>query len=611
VVICLYYLIHIFYGLIFALSFLGYALLHKAKTKLPICLFPITAASGMIVVVYLFGLLGFLQAGCFAAVAGGLLCLWFYRSWKSIKEIFCDWSILFCFFAFIWLFFITRHSELTHWDDFTHWYRICKAMNYEAAYPTTPDISFYTYVPGTATWIYLVTRFIGFNVSNCFLAQGILNIACLACFFADIKEFKDIAGRCLFVISIGFVSVLLCSMASSAYTLLVDTLVGLVPLTALIMILYGNNDKQIQIPVCLILSFAAIIKNSCLLLVIITLVIAGLKFKFSQRQWLKYSFLWVIIPILLYRLYFVHASIYYAGAAGARQDISFDRFYALLKEKDLNVICEVAKNFFIRITDIGGDARVTIVYLLLLSFILLYLFAKCFSSLAAKKEKISINSFAGRIKNAFIAAIVIMIIYSVGLFCTYIFSMNTGEAKRLAAFYRYFAQVAIYLCGAGIYIFLHEISLCKNCKKSFLLPLCLILVFILGFFDKGYILGKSFFNPEEPGAYSQKQYAAFVNNIPENYYYKDDSYLVIWNVQELDTSNSLLQMGAKVWLRSNNIKVISSTDIVKGLDEKVLQRLADYDYLVTLSDMSEQVELLKEYLPVKDYQVGICPIGGD
>ena len=67
---------------------------------------------------------------------------------------------------------------------------------------------------------------------------------------------------------------------------------------------------------------------------------------------------------------------------------------------------------------------------------------------------------------------------------------------------------------------------------------------------------------------------------------------------------------AITWLRSTNIRVISNEDIAKGLDEKVLQDLINYDYLVTLSDMSEQVEALKDYLPVQDYKVGICPISG-
>ena len=89
----MYYIIHIFYGLILAAAILGYALLWKAKTKLPICFFPITAISGMTVCVYIFGLLGFLKIGCVVVTLGGFLCLWRYRSWHNIKSIFCDWSI--------------------------------------------------------------------------------------------------------------------------------------------------------------------------------------------------------------------------------------------------------------------------------------------------------------------------------------------------------------------------------------------------------------------------------------------------------------------------------------------------------------------------------------
>ena len=165
------------------LAVLGYACLYQRKSKLPLCFFPITGVSGMTVLVYIFGIAGFLKAGCYVVAGCGVLLLLRYGSRASLKAVLTDAGMLFTVGAVVWMFVITRGTMLSHIDDSTHWYRICNAMDCEGAYPSTPDIRFYTYVPGTATWIYFVTRFIGFSIPNCLFAQNALNVLCLTAFF--------------------------------------------------------------------------------------------------------------------------------------------------------------------------------------------------------------------------------------------------------------------------------------------------------------------------------------------------------------------------------------------------------------------------------------------
>ncbi len=610
----MYYVIHIIYGLIFAASLLGYALLWKAKTKLPICFFPITAISGMTVCVYIFGLLGLLKVGCIVVTLGGFFCLWFYRSWESVKVIISDWSILFCVFATIWLFFITRHSGLSHIDDYNHWYRICKAMNYDSTYPTTSDIRFYTYVPGTATWIYLVTRFIGFNVSNCFFAQGILNIACLLGFFSVFNNRNNEKNKYLVLLNICLTCILLCAIDISTYALLVDTVVAFVPLAALVIVLSEPNIKELTIPLCLILSFAVIIKNSCLYFIVLTIIIAGLKYKFSKKQWFKYIVSCFCVPILLYEAYFLRSSFYYSGMTEASQNFSFSRFVSLMQEKGYDTILAICKKFFLQITDIGNDTGVTLSFFWILIFLIIYFLTKSlqtFDYSKKRKEYIELNNFASKIRYSIVFGIAILLTYSILLLCTYIFSMTTLEANKLACFYRYFGTIVIYIIGGGVYILLKEcISLKTN--KYLLLCLCFIIIYSVSFYDFGYIFGYKHYKPVEP--YNDYGYKLLTENIEENAYYTDNSYLILWNVNDFKVSppsnNGQLRNMTITYLRSTNIQVISNTDIAKGLDEKVLSSLSDYDYLVTLSDMSEQLEALKDYLVVEDYKVGICSISG-
>lgn len=613
----MYYIIHIFYGLILAAAILGYALLWKAKTKLPICFFPITAISGMTVCVYIFGLLGFLKIGCVVVTLGGFLCLWRYRSWHNIKSIFCDWSIWFYIFATIWLFLVTRHSCLAHYDDFSHWYRICKAMNYDGTYPTTPDIKFYTYVPGTATWIYLVTRFIGFSVSNCFFSQGLINIACLLCFFSAITKFNNKIICLIISVIIILVGIMSWSFIDSTYTLLVDSLVGLMPLATLIIILYADNIKQLALPICLISAYIAIVKNSCLLFLLITLVLCGIMYKFNKRQWLKYISLWGFIPFVLYRLYFFRASIYYSDIVESNHAASVNRFYVLIQEKGIENILSITKNFFIRITDINNGGGITICYFLFVVFFLIFAIIKSFRNLITKDKRSFCDNLAIKMKYAIIIGIIIILTYSSSLLITYICSFSIKEANELASFPRYFSSITIYIVGGGIYLLIKEICNSSiNNKVPVMFAIVLIMLFILGFVSPSKVGLFNLAGQDKDKiiiSFSNDFWIAFNENIEENIVYTDNSYLVLWEPKEyrgFSNGNARMWEASTTWLRSSKIRVISNEDIAKGLDEKVLSDLSNYDYLVTLSDMSEQVEALKDYLPVQDYKVGICPISG-
>lgn len=602
----MYYLIHFLYGLILASSLLGYALFYKAKSKLPICFFPIIAISGITVFIYLFGLLGFLKLGCIFVTSVGFFCLARFFNWEKIKEIMTDWSILFGVFSVIWLFVITRHSGLAHYDDFSHWYRICKVMNYDGTYPATPDVSFYTYVPGTATWIYFVTRFIGFSVSNCFFSQGILNIACLLCFFAVFENVKCIKEKIIFVVIIGLTGILLCCINYSTYELLVDTVLALVPMAAMIILLSSYDIKETGIPICLILAFAALIKNSCLLFVIVTFIVALKKFKFTNRDKIKYVCFWLGIPFVLYRLYFIRASVYYPNSGEAAQNMSLSRFWALMNEKGLNTILDVIKNYFSRITDIGNDRGVTVCYLWIIIFIVIYAVIRTSLYLLPEKRKTVICSLATRFKKFIIGSFLILFVYNIALLCTYVFSMSTGEALTLACFFRYFGSITIYLLGVGIYCLLKEISLFTVCKYN-LLAVGLIIIYTMGFYNQNYIWGYEKYQRVQ--GFSRVYYDAYVNNVKENTKYTDTSYIIIWNA-EGNTSYYMWEV-AITWLRSPNVWVITSDDIANGLDENALSRLSDYEYLVTFEDMTDSVRLLGNYLPIKEYSVGICKIGGD
>lgn len=96
---------------------------------------------------------GSLQMGWYLVILSGMLLLLRFFSLEGLKRICSDWSIVFCVVVGVIMHAATGGQMLYHWDDGSHWYRMCKALYFDGHYPTTPDIVYYDYVPGTATWV--------------------------------------------------------------------------------------------------------------------------------------------------------------------------------------------------------------------------------------------------------------------------------------------------------------------------------------------------------------------------------------------------------------------------------------------------------------------------
>ena len=141
----------------FLISLSGYYLGYGLFIRRSISFFPFFYMAYTVLVLYVFGLANLLTAGFYTILILGILLIPVAVVKKRseiipmIKKTLTDPSLLFIAAGTIWIYIITRGISLSHTDDFTHWYRICKMMHFENAYPTKPDMFFTTYVPGTAT----------------------------------------------------------------------------------------------------------------------------------------------------------------------------------------------------------------------------------------------------------------------------------------------------------------------------------------------------------------------------------------------------------------------------------------------------------------------------
>ena len=367
-------------------AILGYYFYYNMRWKKKNAYFPIIVVSWITFVMYIAGVLECLKWGTFSIVFIGWFLLFgiFVMTVKKkkldfyIKAVFNS-TIICMLIGLIWLWVITRGVGLSHYDDFSHWYRICKMMHVENAYPSQPDMYFPSYVPGTATWIYFITRFISFSAENCLFAQAILILSCCAVFLGVIGEKIEKKCKALSFIYVFVVSTILCAMNVSIYSLLVDTVLALIPL-AVVVLIFNERDRmdiKLYFGVMLGACFTALVKTSGLLLVFFIALAWFMNVnQNNERKNVKkniiISFLLTIIPFLCTRLYINRSVVIYGNISDTYQGVSLNRYLGIFSGKTFQDIVGIFGKYMSEIFKGSGMISQVKVIWICLAFMLIF-----------------------------------------------------------------------------------------------------------------------------------------------------------------------------------------------------------------------------------------------
>lgn len=569
------------------LALLGYAMLWQRR-KMPVCFFPITAVSGAAVAVYVTGMCGSLQIGWYLVILLGMVLLLRFFSLEGLKRVCFDRSILFCIAAGVIMFAATRGQMLYHWDDGSHWYRMCKALYFDGHYPTTPDILFYDYVPGTATWVYIVLQAVGFSIPNCLFAQNCICIAAISALFCltdrvEDKRKKVIAS--LIVVGTGLVQ---CTYACGVYTLLVDLPLGLVTAAAMIMVLDWGNRKGSTLPVMLVLAFLAIVKNSALFFLAAVCLMAAVTHRFSLRR----ACAWLGLPLLAWGAYALRGAVVYGGKA-TPQAISADRYAALWNQKSADLIGRIARGI-LRII-FGGKTGVSVATYFCLAVLLIVAV-----SFIIEEER----DAAARMFHSLAACAVLLLAYAGALFMTFSFSMSSREAEVLNGIDRYYGSAVILLIGVTMYLGVGEAVRLRR-AGTYLLSMFLMIAYMMpGLMPRAYVVNRLAYTRDE--SLKTDLWWAIERIVPENRSYSEESYLVLWNQADFmdgENNQGRLDFAIGAWLRADHISVVSKDELA-ALSEDELARFREFDHVIFLSDMNDEKDLLEPYLDIDDYGIG-------
>jgi hypothetical protein len=175
--------------LILCFSIFGYVLFFHKQQRIKLAFAPAMSVSFIMLGVFLSGLLGVLEWGvCLLLLLGVALLIWMLlkKTPTGWKKLLTNPALIFLTLSGVLLFLRFQNRVLYSYDDFSHWGTIVKSMLINNSFPSSANsfLIFQSYPPGSACWIYFVSRILGAKEGFYLFANAMLTLAYLSTLFA-------------------------------------------------------------------------------------------------------------------------------------------------------------------------------------------------------------------------------------------------------------------------------------------------------------------------------------------------------------------------------------------------------------------------------------------
>ena len=547
------------------IAILGYYLFFVLILKEKEVFFPFCFISFTVLMTYLLGCAELLTLGCVVVMLLGICLLVISimfcvknKEWPDLS-IFINPAMFFMLVGIIWCYVLSRNIYPSHYDDFSHWLRICKTMYADSSYPRTPECYYQNYVPGTATWIYYITSVIGYTPQNCYFAQMVLNLSCCTGLLAVIGKETTRDKKIVMTLVCGILSILLCAMDVTVYSLLVDGVLGLA--AALAVIYTAATDKKggcirrfalLFIMCC----FIALIKASGSLLVcfIAAVFFASTKDdkegKYDRLMKIGESMILIIVPYLITNLYMLRAKRVF-GEVNEQGTVSF---YNRIEDcLSTGRVMDIIKRFMVECFDIvNAKPQVRILWIVMITIIVIGII---------KRQK-----GTGNKQWSFISLFipVVSVLWLIGMLLTF-FTFDEREANSyiLVSFDRYSGTMAIFAVAILSFYLLGRIVNQTEPKKYYIstgiFTAAVIGLSLLAGFHMLYIFGFKYYDDK---MFTGDAWRYLEENYPERWDYNEEGYAMIIDVEQRDFDNCFkLQNLMTTYFRTTNCGVYDIKDI--------------------------------------------------
>jgi hypothetical protein len=570
----------VFKILILILSLIGYIkfLLNKFNVRFEFCF----ALYSSLLVTFLFigSLLKLLLPfSIIFFVCGIILFIYYFIKHKfsfSLKK-----GNYLCLFSvgliFLFLVLSLREVKLLHFDNFSHWAIIIRQLLEFNNLPDTSNImtTFVTYPPGTAYFVYYFCTFFGNSEYFMLVGQALLLLFFCMPIWAFIKN-----GKLKYFIAFLF-TILVLVFNDSVANLLVDTFLGLIGLTSLLIIIYyKDNLKKSLFILVPIHTFLLLTKNIAIFFYFIDIVyVIYLIFK-SKNYLFKdkvVSLLVLFIPLILFSFWKVRTKIVFGDYVSlSTQNMSLSYFKNNFYEKGFSDLILIVKGFVKGVFDFSYNECKLFFTLIVMGIIYFIIFKKN-------------NQYKKKIICFFTCVVVVYALYNAGLLFAYIFSMTLDEAIRLACYDRYLSTVVIMLLGLVLALYFYGVDFKHQIIFEILISsVCIIYIIISPGLNE--FLGK-----QNYGTSTRCKIQNAIKGMPIS---TNLNYLVISNESKV---NGYISLIFKYNFMHRNFIVVSDSSTLDKYN------ILNYDYVITL-DSDDYVNEFLSYKTEYDGKTGFYKV---
>ncbi len=443
----------VFHIVLLILSFLGYMLFLARKANIATEFIPILTVSSVICLLFIAGLLNILPLVAWVILFGGLAALLVElirpsRIAALLPKLATPGTILF-FLCICICAVLFRNGRLVHYDNFSHWGLIVKQMVQDDQMPnfTNTYITFQSYPPGSALFLYYISKFTGYRENIVIFTQAAMTAASILPIFAflpktNTENKKSFIPKvlCIFLSLTGtFLLILTCNV--DIYSLLVDTLLpAMAAGMAAIALYYWEQPAKAALLTLPVSIATLLIKNTGLFFVLIQFILLLCLYcrrrKKERKKTLVMVLLHAVVPAFTQLVWSRHVAYVFQQTSSVvhKHTMSAEHYGEIFAQKSPEDIQNIIQSFLHRVFDFSENPTLTIMLILNIALFL----AIVLHALFIKKR-------IGLLAGTLLAIDGIYTIYAGGLLIMYLFSMPKDEALYLASFDRYVYTILLYL----------------------------------------------------------------------------------------------------------------------------------------------------------------------
>lgn len=427
-------------------AYIGYINCIVNKLNISIFLAPTMLITSACALMYFAGLLNIMPICAYGVLAAGWILLVRYRRSFSVSRLQKRWfALALCCGIGLYLIYYVWGGVLKDGDTMTHWGIMVKSMCKNDGLPNfgNPEIKFQSYPPGTACWLWLVAKLVGYSDGNVMFAQGFWMYSCIISLFALNKSGRK-AGDLLIAFAAFY-------FLKGLDELRVDILLALLTVSAMVTVAEEQSDalrlSVLLLPFMIVLP---LVKSSGLLFAFFVFGAAWLAVSKNQKQsgkWLGISGLGTVVSVWLWQ---AHIDMVYAHANSNRHSLSLGYMRSVFGEKTPEDI----RTIFDAFVSEWFSGNLSFEWIILAAFLLTGLAALLISE---RKTEVKWLTALG---------LGCYLLYKAGLLGMYLFNMPGEDALKVASYYRYQETFSMLMAAMALYLYFAYVDVCPKTKAG-------------------------------------------------------------------------------------------------------------------------------------------------